>query len=112
MHLTIIYLLDNTKMCFDGLSDQQEINYFNDYVIEAQSYITDQNVVSQIFSDPSADNYNYYRDDDYDAQVTIKKIDINITTILEGNSPTSEMSDTMNSDGYLLLLQLCQMWRI
>ena len=85
---------------FDGLSDQQEINYFNDYVIEAQSYITDQNVVSQIFSDPSADNYNYYRDDDYDAQQVTIKDRYKHYNNPEGNSPTSEMSDTMNSDGY------------
>ena len=85
---------------FDGLDDQKEFSYFNDYVNSAQSYISDPTVLSKIYNDPSSDNYNYYRDDDYDdLEVSIRDRYKNYNNP-EGNSPTSEMSDTINSAGY------------
>tara|TARA_B100000035_G_scaffold82447_1_gene69099 strand:+ start:39481 stop:46905 length:7425 start_codon:yes stop_codon:yes gene_type:complete len=85
---------------FDGLSDNQELAYFNNYISKIQNHISDPNIISKIINDPSADNFNYYRDDDYDTdQVSIRDRykDYNNP---DGNSPTSEMSDTMNADRY------------
>ena len=85
---------------FDGLSDNQELSYFNNYVAKIQNHISDQNVLSNFLNDPSADNFNYYRDDDYDQeQLSIRDRYKNYNSP-EGNSPTSEMSDTMNADRY------------
>ena len=53
-----------------------------------------------MIADPSTDDYRYYRDDVYD------QLEANILERykkfrgVEGNSPTIEMSDTMNADGY------------
>ena len=85
---------------FDGLSDTQELTYFNDYVSKVENYISDQNIVSNFLNDPSADNYNYYRDDIYDAnEISIRDRYKNYNSP-DGNSPTSEMSDGINSGGY------------
>jgi len=85
---------------FDGLSDQQERAFFSDFINGAQSYITDPLALAKINKDPSADNYNYYRDDNYDnQQVNIRDRYKNYNSP-EGNSPTSEMSDTINAQGY------------
>ena len=85
---------------FDGLSDTQELTYFNDYVSKVENYISDQNILSNFLNDPSADNYNYYRDDIYDAnEISIRDRYKNYNSP-DGNSPTSEMSDGINSGGY------------
>ena len=85
---------------FDGLSDTQELTYFNDYVSKVENYISDQNIVSNFLNDPSADNYNYYRDDIYDAnEISIRDRYKNYNSP-DGNSPTSEMSDGINAGGY------------
>ena len=85
---------------FDGLSDTKELTYFNDYVSKVENYISDQNIVSNFLNDPSADNYNYYRDDIYDAnEISIRDRYKNYNSP-DGNSPTSEMSDGINSGGY------------
>ena len=85
---------------FDGLSDNQELSYFDNYVSKIQNHISDPNIISKFIKDPSGDNYNYYRDDDYDLE------ELNIRDRYKNynnpdvNSPTSEMSDTMNADRY------------
>ena len=85
---------------FDGLSDNQELSYFNNYVAKIQNHISDQNVLSNFLNDPSADNFNYYRDDDYDQEELSIRDRYKNYNSPEGNSPTSEMSDTMNADKY------------
>ena len=85
---------------FDGLSDNQELSYFNNYVAKIQNHISDQNVLSNFLNDPSADNFNYYRDDDYDQEELSIRDRYKNYNSPEGNSPTSEMSDTMNADRY------------
>ena len=84
---------------FDGLPDEKERNYFDDYISTAQNYIADPLVLQQILTDPSSDNYAYYRDDEYTPQTNIIDRYKNYNSP-DGNSPTSEMSDTMNIDRY------------
>ena len=84
---------------FDGLPDEKERNYFDDYISTAQNYIADPLVLQQILTDPSSDNYAYYRDDEYTPQTNIIDRYKNYNSP-DGNSPTSEMSDTMNVDRY------------
>ena len=54
----------------------------------------------QFISDPSGDNYNYYLDDNFDsAEADILKRYKKYNG-MEGNSPTTEISASLNSDGY------------
>ena len=85
---------------FDGLSDNQELSYFNNYVSKIQNHISDPNIKSKIIADPSGDNFNYYRDDDYDLEELNIRDRYKNYNNPDGNSPTSEMSDTMNADRY------------
>ena len=85
---------------FDGLSDNQELSYFNNYVSKIQNHISDPNIISKIIADPSGDNFNYYRDDDYDLEELNIRDRYKNYNNPDGNSPTSEMSDTMNADRY------------
>ncbi len=75
----------------DGLGDQDEQTFFNNYLQKMQLRV-DPQVYQKVAEDPSNDNFHYFRGGDYDAQKL---------TILErykkyngqdGNSPTSEMS--------------------
>ena len=84
---------------FDGLSDNQELSYFDNYVSKIQNHISDPNI-SKIIADPSGDNFNYYRDDDYDLEELNIRDRYKNYNNPDGNSPTSEMSDTMNADRY------------
>ena len=72
------------------MSDNQELSYFNNYVSKIQNHISDQNVLSKFLNDPSADNYNYYRDDDYDQEELSIRDRYKNYNSPEGNSPTSE----------------------
>ena len=55
---------------------------------------------ARMITDPSTDDYNYYLDDNYDAaQLTILDRYKRYNG-MQGNSPTTEMSDTANALGY------------
>jgi cell surface protein SprA len=80
----------------DGLSDADELTFFeteylNKIAIEA-SLGTSSQAYQYALNDPSADNFNYYRDSDYDNN----QVDIidryKMYNGLDGNSPTSEQS--------------------
>lgn len=84
----------------DGLSDEDEAIFFDNYV----SWVNQSNLTpaakQRILGDVSSDSYNYYLDDDFDNL----RYDIlqryKMINGMEGNSNTSEMSDTMNVKGY------------
>ncbi|MCX6332721.1 MAG: cell surface protein SprA [Bacteroidia bacterium] len=75
----------------DGLRDQDEQTYFNDYLQKAQA-ITTPETYNNIVKDPTGDDFHYFRGSDYDSEELgildrYKKYNGE-----EGNSPTSEMS--------------------
>ena len=83
----------------DGLRNQEERLFFGDYLQQVQAKVLGP-VYQEFENDPSGDDYNFFRDDDFDQnQVDIlnryKKYNG-----LEGNSPTNEQSQNLNSDGY------------
>lgn len=84
----------------DLLNNVAERDFYDDYITWVSGSSLDPAAKQAIINDPSADDYNYYRDDDYDAD----QLDIleryKRFNGMEGNSPTSEMSDTVNGDGY------------
>jgi len=84
----------------DGYNDAGEFIKFNSYTSWASGSALTAAAKSKINNDPSSDNYNYYLDQDYD----VAEFDIvrryKYFNGMEGNSPTAEMSDTINSAGY------------
>lgn len=91
----------NQDIGLDGWNDEQEHQFYLDYVNWIQNNATlSATAKAEMLADPSTDNYNYYLDDLYDSgQLNIlqRYMSYNGT---QGNSPTTEMSDTMNSKGY------------
>ena len=91
----------NQDVGLDGWSSEKEREYFEDFINWVTNNPTlDPEVKSRLLNDPSSDDYTYYRDDNYDAlQYNIleryKKFNG-----MEGNSPTTEMSNSINSEGY------------
>lgn len=91
----------NQDVGLDGRNNAAERAAYSDYVNWVQNNTTLSAAAKQrMISDPSSDDYTFYRDDQYD----VDKADIlqrykryNGT---EGNSYTTEMSDTANTAGY------------
>jgi cell surface protein SprA len=76
---------------FDGLNDDDERTFKKDY-LDALKGILDQKVLAKFTTDPSGDNYHYYRGSDYDQdELGILERYKNFNGP-DGNSPTSEMS--------------------
>lgn len=91
----------NQDIGLDGWGNQQERTAFQNYVNWVNNNPTlDAATKAKMINDPSNDDFNFYRDDNYDSQ------ELNILQRykkyngMEGNSPTTEMSDTANADGY------------
>ena len=84
----------------DGLNDSTENSFFSDYIDDMQQLLVFPDTLAKVTSDPSSDNYNYFRDDDYDAALTDIKSRYKGYNNPDGNSPTSDMSASYNSDGY------------
>ncbi len=89
----------NQDIGLDGMKDEDEIAFYTSFV----NYVTTLGlpfaVESELAGDPSGDNYNYYRDDDYDALgydilERYKKYNGQ-----DGNSPTTDQSAAQNPVG-------------
>jgi len=95
----IIYAFDNNPdarqyqdVGFDGLKNNLEGSFFQDFLSEAQSNITDPQALQDLVGDPSSDNYHYYRGSDYDA-ASVSILDrYKKFSNPEGNSPTDQQS--------------------
>ncbi len=94
----IIYAFDNNPdarqyqdVGFDGLRNNLEGSFFQDYLNQMQSIVTAQ-VYQQLTTDPSSDNYHYYRGTDYDNQGLGILERYKRFSNAEGNSPTDEQS--------------------
>lgn len=90
----------NQDVGLDGLGNRRERDTYTNYVNWVNNSSLDPAVKARMIADPSTDDYTFYRDDTYDEQ----EVDI-LTRYkryngMEGNSPTTEMSDTMNDERY------------
>ncbi|AEA43823.1 cell surface protein SprA [Fluviicola taffensis] len=90
----------NQDVGIDGYKSSEEQTSYSSYVSWVQSNSTlSPEAKAKMIADPSNDDYNFYRDDQYDEQ------ELNILQRykryngMEGNSATTEMSDTMNPNG-------------
>ncbi|MCE2711865.1 MAG: cell surface protein SprA [Cryomorphaceae bacterium] len=91
----------NQDVGIDGWNDVQERNAFQNYVNWVNNNPTlDAATKARMISDPSSDDYNFYRDDTYDNQQLNILERYKKYNGMEGNSPTTEMSDTANAEGY------------
>jgi cell surface protein SprA len=75
----------------DGLRNQDEETFFNNYLQKALLITTPQ-AYQNIAKDPSGDDFHYFRGTDYDNQELGILDRYKKYNGLEGNSPTSEMS--------------------
>jgi len=85
----------------DGWDNTDERQSYAAYV----SWVQNNNTLSaatkaRMIGDPSTDDYNYYLDDNYDAALLNILERYKRYNGLQGNSPTTEMSDTANALGY------------
>jgi cell surface protein SprA len=61
----------NQDVGLDGLNDEQERSFFADYLNDLQTrYGANSNAFQLASSDPSSDNYSFYRDEKFDADET------------------------------------------
>lgn len=91
----------NQDIGLDGWNNAQEKIAFQEYVTWVQNNPTlSATAKSRMISDPSNDDFNFYRDDNYDADTANILIRYKKYNGSEGNSPTTEMSDTANVEGY------------
>jgi cell surface protein SprA len=91
----------NQDVGLDGWTNDEEKIAFENYVnwVNSNPNLT-ATTKSRMIADPSNDDYNYYLDDNYDnveADILNRYKRFNG---MEGNSPTTEMSDTANANGY------------
>ncbi len=76
---------------FEGLNDDDERSFFSDYLDQLRNLVYD-DVFEKFYSDPSGDNFHYFRGTDYDqAQLDILERYKRFNGP-EGNSSTTEMS--------------------
>ena len=91
----------NQDVGLDGWANAQEQVAYQNYVNWVQNNaVIDPAVKAKMIADPSNDDYNFYRDDVYDADTFNILKRYKKYNGMEGNSPTTEMSDTANVDGY------------
>ncbi|PCH96646.1 MAG: cell surface protein SprA [Bacteroidetes bacterium] len=83
----------------DGLSDADEADFFATYLNQLKGIVSSA-AYDKAAADPSSDNYNYFRDDDFDAKSTNILERYRMYNGHEGNSPTTEIYETQNSDKY------------
>ena len=76
---------------FDGLRDEEEQTFFNDYLQKAGT-ITTPEAYQSILKDPSGDDFHYFRGSDYDFEQLGILDRYKKYNGPDGNSPTSEMS--------------------
>ena len=85
---------------YDGLTDDDEKLFFQRAINDMNGMPVPQSVKDEFANDPSSDNYNFFRDDDYDAAELRTLERYSKYNNPQGNSPTQEQSDTQNSDKY------------
>ncbi|MFT5779596.1 MAG: cell surface protein SprA, partial [Crocinitomicaceae bacterium] len=90
----------NQDVGLDGWNNADEAAYYSNYVAWVQGSVMSAAAKARMIADPSSDDYKYYRDDVYDADKTHILDRYKKFNGLEGNSPTIEMSNVINAEGY------------
>ncbi len=91
----------NQDLGLDGYTNEQEKVAFQSYITWVQNNTTlTPDVKARMIADPSNDDFTFYRDDNYDSEAADILTRYKRYNGMQGNSPTTEMSDTANADGY------------
>jgi len=90
----------NQDVGLDGYGNDRERQTYTNYVNWVNNSSLAPEVKARMIADPSSDDYTFYRDDTYDQQEADILTRYKRYNGMEGNSATTEMSDTMNSEGY------------
>lgn len=80
----------------DGLNDDGERNYFDNYLSNLQVANLNSDALSKATSDPSSDNYHYFLGDDYNAQQLSILQRYKRYNNQQGNSPVSSSGQTIS----------------
>lgn len=85
---------------YDGMSDDAERAIFAQVVSDIQSFpgLSEQ-ARNAFVNDPSSDNYNFHRDDDYDAAKATTLVRYSKYNNVQGNSPTEAQYNNANPNG-------------
>ena len=96
---SVVNAFDNTTTSnafqdigLDGLNDSGENEFFSDYIQTINNSDLTQEAKQNIFNDPSADNYHYFRGSDYDQEELNTLERYKKYNGVQGNSSTSEDS--------------------
>ena len=85
----------------DGWNSAEEQVAFGNFITWVQDNPTlSPEVKAAILADPASDDYRFYRDDDYDNQLATILSRYSKYNGVEGNSPTTELSNSINQEGY------------
>ncbi|MFT5859183.1 MAG: cell surface protein SprA [Flavobacteriaceae bacterium] len=91
----------NQDVGIDGWDNDGERAYYLAFVNWVQSNGTlSAATKTRMINDPSNDDYTYYRDDQYDTDAKHILDRYKKFNGMEGNSPTIEMSNVINAEGY------------
>lgn len=91
----------NQDVGLDGYSNTDEAVAFQSYINWINNNPTlSPDAKARMIADPSSDDYNYYRDDNYDSQQLNILQRYKKYNGMEGNSPTPEIYANQNSGGY------------
>lgn len=83
----------------DGFRNEEELRFFNSFIQKARSAILPP-YLDTLIADPASDDYNYFRDDDYDGLGLDILQRYKRYNGLEGNSPTQDQYAQQNNAGY------------
>jgi cell surface protein SprA len=91
----------NQDVGLDGWETVKEQQAYQNFVTWVQNNATlSPAAKAAMIADPSNDDYNFYRDDQYDADKKNILERYKKYNGMEGNSPTQEMSAALNTEGY------------
>ncbi|MEX1001077.1 MAG: cell surface protein SprA [Crocinitomicaceae bacterium] len=87
----------------DGFNDNDEVKKFSDFIDWVNSSALSVEAKNKLLADPSSDNYQYYLANEHDNQEHDIVRRYKNFNGMEGNSPTSEMSDSITGGaGYTI----------
>ena len=86
---------------YDGMRNADEVNYYaNQYLNKINALPGGSSAYQTALQDPSADDYNFYRDDDFDANPIANTIyRYKWYNGVDGNSPTEAQYNSINTSG-------------
>ena len=76
----------------DGLGDADESSFYNNFLNDVQTLITDPTALQKILGDPANDNYKYFRSSEHDQNQTSILERYKRFNDLQGNSQTMDQS--------------------